>query len=366
MIEFKKHVWAEIDLEAIKENVENFKALAGSSKIIAVLKANAYGHGVLEIGRLLSGMGVDSFAVASLREAAELRKGGIKDKILILGYTAPEDANALLDYSVSQTVYSKDYALALSENLRGQDKKLNIHIKLNTGMNRLGFDCKNKDSAVAEIAEVLKDSRFNFEGIFTHFASADKGGDSSLDFTQLQASRFTETCEALETLGFVPKIRHCCNSAGIITMPNMHLDAVRLGISLYGLTPDTGLELPVALHPAMSLKATVAMIHKVDAGETVSYGRTFKAKKETRLATVTIGYADGYPRLLSEKGEVLIGGSRCKITGRVCMDQLVVDISHLSHVKAGDEVVLIGKQGDEFISAEEIAKLSGTINYDIV
>ncbi len=366
MIEFKKHVWAEINLDAIKNNINGFRTLVGDTEIIAVIKANAYGHGALETAKLLTEIGVNTFAVASLREVAELRNGGIKGNILILGYTAPEDSKALLDFSASQTVFSKEYALALAESLRGIDKKLNIHIKLNTGMNRLGFDCRNIDNTVADVTEVLKKDCFCFDGIFTHFASADRDGDESLDFTKLQAQKFMNVCEGLAAVGFVPKIRHCCNSAGIITMPNMHLDAVRLGVSLYGLTPDPNLELPIKLQPAMSLKSTVAMISKAEAGESVSYGRTFKAEKETKLATVTIGYADGYPRLLSGKGEVLIGGSRCKILGRVCMDQLVADVTHLADIQEGDEVVLIGRQGDEFISAEEIAALSGTINYEIV
>ncbi len=366
MFEFKNHIWAEIDLDAIKHNVSAFKESAKGSRIIAVIKANAYGHGAVETAKLLSENGIDGFAVSSLREAIELRRAGIKGLILILGYTSPADAEALVDHNISQTVFSKEYALALSEKLNVTGKKLNIHIKLNTGMNRLGFNCKNPDEAAKEIAEILRLDCFGFEGIFTHFAAADRGGDPELEFTKLQADCFLAVCNALANLGFSPEIRHCCNSAGIITMPHMHLDAVRLGISLYGLTPDTSLPLPIKLQPAMSFKSTVAMVHTAESGDTVSYGRTFKAEKETLLATIPVGYADGYPRLLSGKGEVLINGSRCKIVGRVCMDQLVADITHLPDTKVGDEVVLFGRQGNEYISIEEIAELCGTINYEII
>ncbi len=366
MIEFKKHVWAEIDLDAIKHNISAFKGMTKDSRIIAVIKADAYGHGAVETAKLLLECGVDNFAVASLREAIELRKSGIEGSVLILGYTSPESAEALLDFDISQAVFSKEYAETLAKRLSSSNRKLNIHIKLNTGMNRLGFDCKDTPKAIAEITEILDNNCFNFEGLFTHFASADRGGDSDLKFTKLQADKFTAVCDKLIGMGYTPKIRHCCNSAGVFTMPQMHLDTVRLGICLYGLTPDTGLDLPINLHPAMSFKSTVTMVHSVDSGDTVSYGRTFKAEKETKLATVCVGYADGYPRLLSGKGEVLIHGNRCKIVGRVCMDQLVVDVSHIPEPSEGDEVVLFGRQGDEFIPVEEIAQLSHTINYEIV
>lgn len=366
MIEFKKHVWAEIDLDAIKHNIAVVKKLTNGSDIIAVIKANAYGHGAVETANCLIRCGIDSFAVSSLREAVELRQAGIKGSVLILGYTTPDEAKSLVDYGISQAVFSKEYADALAERLLPSGEKLNIHIKLNTGMNRLGFNCKHPQRATEEIAEVLNKDCFNFEGLFTHFASADRGGDAELEFTKLQAERFTAVCDSLKAKGRTPKIRHCCNSAGIFTMSDSHLDAVRLGISLYGLTPDPALELPINLRPAMSFKSTVSMVHTVENGDSVSYGRTYKAQKETRLATIAVGYADGYPRLLSGKSEVLIGGTRCRLTGRVCMDQIVVDVSHIPEVREGDEVVLFGRQGEEFIPVEEIANICDTINYEIV
>ena len=366
MIELKKHIWAEIDLDAIAKNVSTFRTLVKNSEIIAVIKANAYGHGAGETAELLTHIGIDHFAVSSVREAMELRLHGIRGKILILGYTAPEEAPLLADYGISQSVYSETYAASLVKSLRDSGKKLNVHIKLNTGMNRLGFNCTTDPDAAEKIGAVLSEDCFTFEGIFTHFSSADKCGDPDLKYTALQAERFLGICRKLETLGHTPKLRHCCNSAGIVTMPHLHLDAVRLGVSLYGLTPDTGLKLPIKLHPALCLKSTVAMVQEIESGETISYGRTFRTKEKMKVATVPVGYADGYPRMLSGKGEVLIGDKRCKILGRVCMDQLIADVSHLEDIHEGDEVVLIGRQGDEFISAEEIASLCETINYEIV
>ena len=366
MLELKKHIWSEIDLDAIKENLSAFSKLAKDSEVIAVIKANAYGHGAHETAEFLTSIGVSRFAVASVREAMELRAHGIDGSILILGYTAPEDIPLLADNGISQSVYSEAYAAALAERLTESDKKLNIHIKLNTGMNRLGFNCTTDERAAEKIAKILQLPCFAFEGIFTHFASADKSGDPDLSFSEIQGKRFLKVCRKLKSLGYTPKLRHCCNSAGIVTMPHLHLDAVRLGISLYGLTPDVDLELPVKLHPALCLKSTITMVQEIDENQSVSYGRTFNATSKMKIATVPVGYADGYPRLLSGKGEVLISGKRCKVLGRVCMDQLIVDVSSISDICEGDEVVLIGKQGAEFISAEEIASLCGTINYEIV
>ena len=366
MVELKKHIWSEVDLDAIENNVSAFRGIVKNSEIIAVIKANAYGHGAPKIAAFLEGIGINMFAVASVREALELRRNGIAGKIIILGYTAPEEATILANNDISQSVYSESYALALAENLKGIGKRLNIHVKLNTGMNRLGFNCCTDPDSAKKISAVLQNDCFCFEGIFTHFASADRGGDQDLEFTRLQSVRFLNVCNELKNMGYVPKLRHCCNSAGIVTMPDMQLDAVRLGISLYGLTPDEGLDLPIALSPALSLKSTISLVQVIESGETVSYGRTFRANGKMRIAAVSVGYADGYPRLLSGKGEVLIGGTRCKILGRVCMDQLIVDVSHLTDVKEGAEVVLIGQQGEERISAEDIARLCGTINYEIV
>lgn len=363
VIEFMKRVWVEIDLDCITENISEIRKILPDPRIIAVVKANGYGHGALEVAQHFESIGVDFFAVSSLREAMDLRNGGINGKILILGFTSPDEAGVLTDNGFSQTVYSYEYAKALSSALGG--KELDIHIKLNTGMNRLGFDCCDADP-IDEIENTLGLTGLRFEGIFTHFASADFDGDDSGEFTKLQYSRFINVSDRLESDGFHPVLRHCCNSAATLFYPEFGLDAVRLGIIIYGLTPSADLKLPCKLRPAMTFKAVVSMIHTVKKGQTLSYGRTHKAERDMTAATVTVGYADGYPRFMSDKGEVLIGGKRCKILGRVCMDQMIVDISGVENVKSGDEVVLFGRQGDEFIPVEEIAEFGGTINYEIV
>ncbi len=365
MLEFKKHTWVEVDLDALKHNIESVRGFLQDTQIIAVVKADAYGHGAIATCNYLKSIGIDFFAVSSLREAVELRKSGIDSKILILGYTSPDQAEVLADYSISQTVHSPQYAATLSGKLKAFSKKLNIHIKLNTGMNRIGFNCCSND-ATPQIIEVLQNDCFAFEGLFTHFAAADRSGDPDLEFTKLQASRFNTTYRALKASGYIPKIRHCCNSAGIFTIPEMHLDAVRLGIAMYGLTPDQHLDLPIKLQPVMSLKSVVTMLHEASEGDTVSYGRTYKSKGRIKLATIAVGYADGYPRFMSNHGQVLINGSRCSIVGRVCMDQIVVDVTHLENVREGDEAILIGTDKSETITAQEIADFGDTINYEIV
>lgn len=361
MLDYRKRVWAEIDLDAIERNLSSIKKTVKSAEIIAVVKADGYGHGAISIAKQLSMLGVNYFAVSCLREAIELRNAGICGKILILGYTHPEEIEAVCDYNLSQSVFSLQYAKELSQELKNSNKNINIHIKLNTGMNRLGFNCVS-DLPLEELTDTLNLPHLCFEGLFTHFACS----DCDKAFTDLQYERFVLVKSALEKNGFCPRISHCCNSAGTLLEESKHLDAVRTGIILYGLTPDKDLKLPIDLYPAMSFKAVVASIHKIKPHEGVSYGLTFKADKEISAATVTVGYADGYPRFLSGCGEVLIKGKRCPILGRVCMDQIVVDISNIADVKSGDEVVLIGKSGNETVTADQIASIGNTINYEIV
>lgn len=363
-MDLKNQIWAEIDLDALQYNLNVVKSVTEKAFPIAVIKADAYGHGAVHIGKALKDMGIDFFAVSCLREALELKHKGIDAKILILGYTDPENAQILADNEISQAVYSLEYAEQLASNLGG--KKLSVHIKLNTGMNRIGFDCCGDIFPCDDIIKALSFNGILFEGIFTHFAAADKSGDLLGEFTALQYNRFLNVCEQLKNRGFIAKYRHCCNSAAALVYPNMQLDAIRAGIILYGLTPDVNLKLPVKPRPVLSLKATVSTVHKIKAGDTVSYGRTFTAPKDMLLATVTAGYADGYPRFLSNCGKVIIGGEYCPIVGKVCMDQTVVDISHCKNVNAGDEAVLIGSCGDKSVTADDIAQAGGTVNYEIV
>lgn len=362
---FKNRVWAAINLDAIDENIKTIKSFAKTAKLIAIIKADGYGHGAVELGRHLEENGIDFFGVSSSREAMELRLGGIKGKILILGYTHPAEAELLVDNNISQAVYSEEYAKSLIEVLKGSGKKLNVHIKLNTGMNRIGFDCCGNDPT-EQIAEILNEDVFSFEGLFTHFATADKDGDPDDENTNNQYNRFLNIADSLAKIGYTPKMKHCCNSAGTLLQTDKHLDAVRTGIIMYGFTPSANLTLPCKLKPAISFKTVVSMVHTLKKGEGVSYGLTFTAQKDMKIATVSVGYADGYPRFMSRKGEVLIGGKRCKILGNVCMDQMIVDITDTENVSIGDEVTLFGEQNGNSISAEEIAKIGNTINYEII
>ncbi len=364
-MDFSKRVWVEVNLDNLEKNINNIKDWVNGSKIIAVIKANAYGHGAIELASFYENLGLDFLAVSNSREALELRRAKINSKILILGYTDPSEADFLADNNISQSVFSYDYAKKLSDTLKSSKKKLNIHIKLNTGMNRLGFDTIN-GGKIDDIVNTLDLDCLDFEGIFTHFAAADGDGDPDGNYTKTQFDSFNTACKKLEEKGYYPKIRHCCNSAATLSKPEFHLDALRPGIILYGLKPDRNFSIPFPLFPAMSFKAVVTEINTLAKGNYASYGLTYKADKNIKTATICVGYADGYPRALSNKGEVLIGSRRCKILGRVCMDQLIVDISELENVSVGDEVVLFGKQGNEEISIDEVAQKCDTINYEII
>ena len=364
-INYKKHVWVEIDLDALGTNLKTIKAALNGATPIAVVKADGYGHGAIQIARHLESEGVNCFAVSCIREAIELRENDINGDILILGYTDPDEISLVADNNICQAVYSLEYATLLSKRLEKLNKSIDIHVKLNTGMNRLGFNCTN-DTPIDELTSALSLPCLNFKGLFTHFAACDRAGDPFGDFTNTQFERFNNAKNALAEKGFVPQICHTCNSAGTLLENDKHLSAVRTGIILYGLTPDSNLNIPCSLAPVLSLKATISSINKIGKGQGVSYGLTFKTEKDITVATITIGYADGYPRFLSNCGEVLLLGKRCKILGRVCMDQIVVDITDLDGVNIGEEVVLIGKSGNETITADEIALLGNTINYEIV
>ena len=360
---FLHRTWAEIDISALLHNFRIIREKAGLSKVMAVVKANAYGHSVCDIAPILDKAGAESFAVSNIEEALQLRNMGITKPILILGYTPIDTVELLCKNNISQCVYSYNYAKELSHAVTLLGKTLKIHIKLDTGMSRLGFDCRS--DALKELREAISAASlpgFYLEGIFTHFAVSDRTEKSEDGFTDAQFSRFKSAAQEFLKSGLKPDFCHCCNSAGLLFDREKRLDLVRAGIILYGLTPNADLNLKEELIPVMTLKSAVSMVKEIARGETVSYGRTFKAKKKMKIATVSAGYADGYPRLLSNKGYVLIGGQKAPITGKVCMDQLAVDVTHIEDVKMGDEVILFGKD----LPVEEIAQLCGTINYEIV
>lgn len=370
MKEILRRTWAEIDLDALARDFQAVREAANpQAKVCCVVKADAYGHGAVRIAREFEELGADWFAVSNLEEALQLRLGGIQKPILVLGYTPPEEAAALSNHHISQCVYSLDYARDLSRTAEEAGVTVNIHVKIDTGMSRLGFyyqDISRDEATVQEVKAACQLPGLHPEGIFTHFAVSDEGkaGDA---FTMQQFGCFKEMIESLlrEDIDF--EVRHCANSAAVFDYPLSHLDMVRAGIVIYGLYPSEELRHKPDLTPVLSLRSVVSHVKTVKPGATISYGRKFTAQKEMKVATVPVGYADGYPRILSAKGaQVLIGGKRCPILGRVCMDQLMADVSALPDVKVGDMVTLIGRDGEEAITADELASLEGSINYEVV
>jgi len=353
-------VWAEVNLENIKHNFREVKRLSPNSEAMPVIKANAYGHGAVEVAKALKEEGAKRFAVAIADEGIKLREQGILEPILILGYTPPEDLERLLSYNLTPTINHRDLALAYQERVSKLKRTLTCHVKIDTGMGRIGFHHEDLTS----ILEVFKQKNLEIEGVFTHFARAD---EKDLSFTRLQLDRFMAVLDYLKTQGIEIKYRHAANSAAIIQLPEAHLDLVRPGIMLYGEYPSQEVSQDaVILKPAITLKAKVAQVKKVPAGFPVSYGSTFVTKNTTLIVTLPLGYADGYFRLLSNRGVVLINGKRWPIAGRVCMDQLMVAVDAKEIVNPGEEAVLLGRQGGETITAMEVAGLIGTINYELL
>lgn len=370
MKEILRRTWAEIDLDALARDFRAVRQAANAqAKVCCVVKADAYGHGAVRMAREFEELGADWFAVSNLEEALQLRLGQIQKPVLVLGYTPPEEAAALAKYHISQCVYSLEYAKELSHYAVESGVTVKIHVKIDTGMSRLGFyyqDISRDEATVQEVKAACTLPGLYPEGIFTHFAVSDEGKEGDA-FTMRQFGCFKEMIESLlrEDVSF--EVRHCANSAALFDYPLSHLDMVRAGIVIYGLYPSGELRSRPDLTPVLSLKSVVSHIKTVKPGATISYGRKFTADHEMKVATVPVGYADGYPRILSTKGaQVLIGGKRCTILGRICMDQLMADVSDLPEVQVGDTVTLIGRDGQEAISADELASLEGSINYEVV
>ncbi len=356
--------WAEVDLDNIAHNALEIRRITNRrTEIMGVVKADAYGHGVMEVTRALLDNGVSRLAVSMLDEAIQLRKNGIDVPVLILSYTDPVRAEEIIENDVTQTVFSRDLADALSSAAVRLGKSVRIHIKIDTGMTRVGF--MPGYSAVKEVIEISKLPGIIIEGLFTHFASADEADKS---YTYMQFERFMSISSELTRIGIHIPVRHVANSAAVMEFPEMHLDMVRPGIILYGMYPSQQVDkTKIDLKPAMTLKSNVILVKRVETGTAVSYGRIFTTGRESIIATIPIGYADGYARTLGNRASVLINGETAPIVGRVCMDQCMVDVTDLSNkVSVGDEVVLFGRQGGRDIRAEDIAAMTGTINYEVV
>jgi len=354
-------VWAEINLKNVAWNIQELKKLTGpQTRFMAVVKANGYGHGASEVAQAAMANGADSLGVATLEEALKLRQDGFAAPILVLGYTPEEGACELVEFGITQTVFSLDQAAALSRTAIRLGRKAKIQIKIDTGMGRVGFLPNQK--SVEIIGAIAKLPHLSLQGFYTHFACADLP-DKSHALGQLR--RFQWFLALLEQKGIAVPLRHAANTAALMDLPQAHLDLVRAGIGIYGLYPSPAQSARAFLKPALSLKARVVQVKTVPAGTTISYGATFRAGRESVIATLPLGYADGISRNLSNRGQVLLNGCRAPIVGRICMDQLMVDATLAGPVREGDEAVLIGRQGLEEITATEIAGLLGTINYEI-
>ena len=362
---FSRRICAEIDLDAARSNLLALKDFIDESctKPACVVKADAYGHGDVGLMKLYQKMGVDFFCVSNISEALRLREGGCTGDILILSWTAPEDTHILIENNLIGTAVSVSNAAEMSANA---EKPVRLHIKLDTGMGRVGLNTENAEKCAAEIAEIAAMKNIAAEGLFTHLAVADSALEESVRFTEKQKNLFFEIAERAEQLGVKLIHRHCLNSAGTLYHYDRRSTLARMGIVLYGLKPDSSLDVPVKLEPVMKLKSFITQIKTISAGTSVSYGRTYIADSDRVVATVPCGYADGYPRLLSNKNEVLVHGRRAKGIGRICMDQMMIDITGIDGVKVGDEVTLFGRDGDELITADDVASSYGTIGYELI
>jgi len=371
----KPLIWAEVDLGAIRSNVRELRRLTDPrAKVMAVVKADGYGHGACEVARAALAAGAEWLGVARLHEAVRLRESGLAAPLLVLGYTPPEDAGRLAELDLRQSVYSLAAAEAYAAEARRRGGRVRVHLKVDTGMGRLGLvpaalagvggPGPVGDELARTAGAIARLPGLEVEGIFTHFAASD-----SADKTHArgQLRLFLEVLERLRRDGLEFAVRHAANSAAVIDLPESHLDLVRPGIALYGLRPSDEVDLTrIRLTPAMALKARIVHLKQVPAGTCVSYGMTHRTPSPTVIATIPTGYADGYRRLLSSRGEMLVGGRRVPVVGRVCMDLTMLDVGAVPSPRVEDEVVIFGRQGDEAITADDLARALGTINYEIV
>ncbi len=360
-----RETWAEVSLDAIAHNAGLFrKQIAEGCRLMAVVKANGYGHGAVQAAQAAIHAGADCLGVALVDEALQLRAAGISQPILVLGYTPPFGVEAAVRQGITLTVDTQEVLQETIACAKKQGCAARIHLKVDTGMSRIGLSTTR---AVIELAELAAAAApfVILEGVFTHFADAD-GPDPA--YTLEQFARFQACLDALEAHGLHVPIKHCCNSAATMRFPQMHLDLVRIGIALYGLYPSAQLRLPeYPLQQAMQLKTKIASLRRIKPGQTVGYGRTYRAAEERLIATVPIGYADGLSRTLSNRGFALVRGHRVPIIGRVCMDQTMLDVTDVESVQAGEEVILFGGTGEAAsISIDEVADWIGTINYEVV
>lgn len=364
-----KRTWAEISLNAIEHNYNVIRnKVADDTKVCCVIKADGYGHGAVELSQIYEKLGADFFAVSNIDEGIEIRKSGSKLPIVILGYTPVSEAENLAEYNISQAVFSLEYAKELSEKCVEEDCICKMHIKVDSGMSRIGFMCQEfprDEYSIEEICEACCLPNLEVEGLFTHFCVSDEDAEGR-EFTNKQYENFIHVRDSLKKRGVDISVVHCSNSGAIEDYPETCCDMVRAGIILYGLAPSSKLADRLDLVPAMTLKTVVAFVKEVQKGATISYGRTFTADRKMKIATVPIGYADGFIRQNAKDGYMMVNGKKAKIVGRICMDQTMLDVTDIEDVKTGDEVVVFGTGENGEPTADSLAENTGTINYETV
>lgn len=366
-MDYLKRTWADISLDNLNHNYHALRErLPSGCRFLGVVKADAYGHGAVPIGRHLTELGAEYLAVSNIEEAVQLRRGGLRGPILILGYTPPFYAEDLAAMNLRQEVHSLEYARRLNERLSGTKRRIRVHIKLDTGMSRLGFFAYGREQTLEELHEIASMEHLSVEGVFTHFPVADSVDAADANFTRTQFERFTAMIDAMKAVGIEPELRHCCNSGASILYPEYALDMIRPGIATYGILPSQDLRGMIDLRPVMQLRTTIFQIRDFAENITVSYGRTYTTEEPTRIAVVGIGYADGLSRGFSNNISFLLHGKRVPQIGRICMDMCMVDISKVPDAKVGDAVTVFGQDGGDSIEVDSLAGRMGTIPYEIL
>lgn len=363
-----KRTWAEVSLDNLEHNYRAIKNhIPEGCRFLGVMKADAYGHGAVPLSHALCELGAEYLAVSNLEEAIQLRRGGVRAPMLILGYTPASFADTMVFMDITQEVHSLEYAKELDTALAGTNYILNVHLKLDTGMTRIGFFAYDHERTLPELMEVCGLPHLHVEGVFTHFCVADSKAPEDEAFTRTQYARFTAMLDALAAHGIRPELRHCASSGATILYPELALDMVRPGIATYGHAPSEDAEGILDLRPLMTVRTTVAQLREIPAGTSISYGRTYTAERDMRVAVLPIGYADGLLRGLSGKVSFRIRGRMARSVGRICMDMCMVDVSEIPEIRVGDEAALFGYDTDgTLLPCERIAQQAGTISYEIL
>ncbi len=366
-MEYLKRTWADISLDNLQHNYRQLRSrLPSGCRFLGVVKADAYGHGAVPVSRYLTELGAEYLAVSNIEEAVQLRQGGIRGPILILGYTPERYAEQLARLGLRQEIHSLEYARLLNTQLAGTGRRIRVHLKLDTGMSRLGFFSYSCERTVDELKEISQMEHLVIEGIFTHFPVADSIDGADANFTHTQFERFTAMLTTLKGVGIEPQIRHCCNSGASIQYPEYALDMIRPGIATYGVLPSPDLRGMIDLKPVMQLRSTIFQIRDFDPLITVSYGRTYTTLDPTKIAVVGIGYADGLSRSFSGNISFLLHGKRVPQIGRICMDMCMVDISRVPEAKVGDVVTIFGTDGEDSIAVDDMTARLRTVPYELM